>query len=78
MQKDAWSKFSLNSMETNKKIKSLFLVAEKDIKEIRESMKLWEKNFPNHESYIVKNSGHNYFTDFHKIVNPIIIQFLMK
>ena len=76
MQKDAWTKFSLSSMKTNKEIKSLFLVAEKDIKEIRESMNLWEKKFPDHESYTVKNSGHNYFTDFPEIVNPIIIQFL--
>lgn len=75
MQKDAWSKFSLNAIETNKEIKSLFLVAEKDIKQIRQSMKLWEKTFPNHESYVVNDSGHNYFTDFPEIVNSIIVQF---
>jgi len=56
-------------------IKSLFLVAEKDIKEIRESMKLWGKKFPKHKCYVVKDSGHNYFTDFPEIVNSIIVQF---
>lgn len=75
MQKEAWSKFSMNSIEMNKEIKSLFLVAEKDIKEIRESMKLWGKKFPNHKCYVVKDSGHNYFTDFPEIVNSIIVQF---
>lgn len=75
MQKEAWSKFSLDSLAVHKEIKALFLAAEKDIGEIRESMKLWEKKFPNPESYVVKNSGHNYFTDFPDKVNLVVASF---
>lgn len=75
MQKDAWSKFSMDSLTVHKEIKALFMVAEKDIGEIRESMKLWEKKFPNHEGYVVKDSGHNYFTDFPDKVNPVVASF---
>lgn len=75
MQKDAWSKFSLTPLDPNKEIKALFFAAEKDIAEIRESMKLWEQKFPSHERYTIKDSGHNYFMDFPEKVNPIIVSF---
>ena len=75
MQKEAWTEFSLDSLTVHKEIKALFLTAEKDIGEIRESMKLWEKKFPNHVSYVVKDSGHNYFTDFPDKVNPVVAAF---
>lgn len=76
MQKDAWSKFSLGSLETNRDIKCLFMVAEKDIKEIHESMKRWKKKFPNSEIYVVNNSGHNYFTELPEEVNPVVASFV--
>lgn len=75
MQKDAWAKFSLNELGINREIRCLFMVAQKDIKEIRESMKLWKTKFPNSEFYMVKDSGHNYFTDLPEEVNAVVVSF---
>ena len=75
MQKDAWAKFSLNELGINREIRCLFMVAQKDIKEIRESMKLWKTKFPNSEFYMVKDSGHNYFTDLPEEVNAVVASF---
>lgn len=76
MQKDAWSKFSLASLPTNRDMRCLFMVAEKDIKEIQESMQLWKKKFPNSEIYVVSHAGHNYFTELPEVVNPIVASFV--
>lgn len=64
MQKDAWTKFSLNSLRSNRDIRCLFMVAENDIKKIQGSMLLWKKKFPNSEIYVVNNAGHNYLIFF--------------
>lgn len=76
MQKDAWSKFSLDSLLPNRDIRCLFMVAENDIKEIQESMILWKKKFPNSEIYVVNHAGHNYFTELPEKVNPIVSSFV--
>lgn len=72
MQKDAWNNFNLNIPQQSMKIKSLFLVAENDIREIHESMKLWHMKFKSSKLFIVKDSGHNYFMDAPEKVNHII------
>lgn len=75
MQKDAWHKFNLSKLKGNSQIACLFLYAEHDIKEIRDSMKLWKEKLPNCKLYEVAKSGHNYFFDMPEIVNPIIADF---
>lgn len=75
IQRDAWNKFSLSKLESNSQIECLFLYAEYDIKEIRDSMKQWKEKLPNSKLYEVSNSGHNYFFDMPEIVNPIISNF---
>jgi len=75
MQKDAWHKFNLNKLKGNFQIECLFLYAEHDIKEIRDSMKLWKEKLPNCKLYEVAKSGHNYFFDMSEVVNPIISDF---
>lgn len=75
MQKDAWHKFNLSKLKGNSQIACLFLYAEHDIKEIRDSMKLWKEKLPNCKLYEVAKSGHNYFFDMPEIVNPIISDF---
>ena len=75
MQKDAWHNFELDMLKNNSEILCLFLYAEHDIKEIRDSMKLWKEKLPNCKIYKVSKSGHNYFFDMPKIVNPIISAF---
>lgn len=75
MQRDAWRQFDLSSLKRNAQIRCLFLYAEWDIKEIRDSMKLWKEKFPNCMLYKVPKSGHNYFWDMPEIVNPLIVDF---
>ena len=75
MQKDAWNKFNLSELKGNSQIVCLFLYAEYDIKEIRNSMKSWKEKFPNCQLYEIEKSGHNYFFDMPEIVNPIISDF---
>ena len=75
MQKDAWYRFNLSKLKSNSQITCLFLYAEHDIKEIRDSMKLWKEKLPNCKLYEVSKSGHNYFFDMPEIVNPIIYDF---
>lgn len=75
MQKDAWHQFDLNGLKINSQIACLFLYAEHDIKEIRDSMKLWKEKLPNCKLYQVAKSGHNYFFDMPEIVNPVIYRF---
>ena len=77
-QKDAWSNFDLNEIETNSKISCLFLYAEYDIKEIRESMQIWKEKLPNSQIYEVPKSGHNYFWDMPELVNSVILCFINK
>lgn len=75
-QKDAWRNFNLDEMEINSKIPCLFLYAEHDIKEIRDSMQLWKKKFPNCKIHKISKSGHNYFFDMPESVNPVISYFV--
>ena len=75
MQKDAWHKFNLSKLKGNSQIECLFLYAEHDIKEIRDSMKLWKEKLPNCKLYEVAKLGHNYFFDMPDIINPIISDF---
>lgn len=75
-QKSAWRNFDLNEVETNVKIPCLFLYAEHDIREIRDSMKMWQKKLPNCTLYEIKKSGHNYFYDMPEFVNPVISYFI--
>lgn len=75
MQKDAWRNFDLSKLKVNSQINCLFLYAEHDIKEIRDSMKLWKEKLPNCKLYKISESGHNYFWDMPEIVNPIISDF---
>lgn len=75
MQKDAWHQFNLSKLKGNFQIECLFLYAEHDIKEIRDSMKLWKEKLPNCKLYEVAKSGHNYFFDMSEVVNPIISDF---
>lgn len=75
MQKDAWHKFSLSRLKINSQIECLFLYAEHDIKEIRDSMRLWKDKLPNCKLYEVAKAGHNYFFDMPEIVNPVISDF---
>lgn len=74
-QKDAWHKFSLSRLKINSQIECLFLYAEHDIKEIRDSMRLWKDKLPNCKLYEVAKSGHNYFFDMPEIANPVISDF---
>lgn len=75
MQKEAWNKFDLSKLKGNSQIECLFLYAEHDIKEIRDSMNLWKEKLPNCKLYEVAKSGHSYFFDMPEIVNPLISDF---
>lgn len=75
MQKDAWHNFDLSKLQSNPEIRCLFLYAEHDIKEIRDSVKLWKEKLPNCKIYKVADAGHNYFYDMPEIVNPVIADF---
>ncbi|MDE6218956.1 MAG: alpha/beta hydrolase [Lachnospiraceae bacterium] len=75
MQKDAWHKFDISKLKSNSQLECLFLCAEHDIKEIRNSMKLWKEKMPNCKLCEVPQSGHNYFWDMPEIVNPLIADF---
>lgn len=77
-QKDAWRNFHLNELDINSKIECLFLHAEHDIKEIRDSMQLWREKLPNCKMYELQKSGHNYFWDMPESVNSIISDFINK
>lgn len=77
-QKDAWRNFNLDEVKINAKIPCLFLYAEYDIKEIRDSMEMWQKKLPNCKVCEIKKSGHNYFYDRSEVVNPVISYFINK
>lgn len=75
-QKDAWRNFNLDEVKTNSKISCLFLYAEYDIKEIRDSMEMWQEKLPNCKVCEIKKSGHNYFYDMSEFVNQVILHFI--
>lgn len=54
----------------------LLLVAEYDIKTIKESMYMWKRSLPNSQFHVVENVGHNYFFDAAEQVNSIVKAFI--
>ena len=75
MQKDAWDNFNFNIPQQSMNISALFIVAEKDIKEIHESMKLWHTKFKSSKLFVVEDTGHNYFMEAPEKVNYIVKTF---
>lgn len=75
-QKDAWRNFRLTDLDRYKDVPILFLFAQHDIKEIKESMVLWKRQMHSAGIVEIKNAGHNYFWEFPDVVNPIIRSFV--
>ena len=77
-QKDAWRQFQLADIEKFENLPCLLLVAEYDIKTIKESMYMWKRSLPNSQFHVVENVGHNYFFDAAEQVNSIVKAFISE
>lgn len=75
-QKDAWRQFQLADIEKFENLPCLLLVAEYDIKTIKESMYMWKRSLPNSQFHVLENVGHNYFFDAAEQVNSIVKAFI--
>lgn len=75
-QKDAWRQFELGNIEKFSNLPCLLLVAEYDIKTIKESMHMWKDNLSNSRLHVIEKVGHNYFFDAAEQVNSIVKAFI--
>ena len=75
-QDDAWKNFNPPKTDNVLTIPTLLLYAQYDIKEIKESMLLWQQYFTNFKLLMIEETGHNYFFDCQDRINPIIVEFI--